>query len=397
MTAGVVEDSGLTSLALASIAHSRSSPPSRSSVQIKPALRRPLRRHHRPWEEDEEDDDASSSTSSPSSSSSTAESWTNHGVPQDLTSRHRPLPHDRKRTSRRVNVKLETDLGGPRDHLHQQDEGDRAAAPATRTRAGRSRAKRVKVEEEPAQLLGETRDRAEQEEEDVLARHATEPRGKASPMSRPVPASPSRLPSLPSLLLPSAPFQHPSSHPLLPTMAATPTIFTPSPPSAPSSSSLAPQTSYYDAAVLHYYLSLAAWYSRPQPDQQQPQHPYPHLLPAISMSSTTTSTDETDKLALAAERRRRRSLTTPTATRWDDRQPLPEQRSPPSYAGQQAKSESDNYKKEKNEEPTAGGEGNERQATWRDRQGCFTFHTLESLEASKKKGGRVRLKWRKDP
>jgi hypothetical protein len=228
-------------------------------------------------------------------------------------------------------------------------------------------------------------------------------------------------------------------------MAATPTIFTPSPPSAPSSSSLAPQTSYYDAAVLHYYLSLAAWYSRPQPDQQQPQHPYPHLLPAISMSSTTTSTsiasssdllptqpqhlassstrfppiepspsspssstsaqppgfvfrDETDKLALAAERRRRRSLTTPTATR--DRQPLPErpqQRSPPSHAGQQAKSECDNYKKEKNEEPTAGGEGNERQATWRDRQGCFTFHTLESLEASKKKGGRVRLKWRKDP
>ena len=101
--------------------------------------------------------------------------------------------------------------------------------------------------------------------------------------------------------------------------------------------------------------------------------------------------DETDKLALAAERRRRRSLTTPTASR--NRQPLhpdrPQQRSP----------RSDNYEeKKKNEEPTTGGDGTEhQQATWRDRPGGFTFHTLEALEASKKKGGRVKLKWRKDP
>jgi hypothetical protein len=69
----------------------------------------------------------------------------------------------------------------------------------------------------------------------------------------------------------------------------------------------------------------------------------------------------------------------------------PQQRSPPS----------DHYeeKKKKNEEPTTGRDGNNehQQATWRDRPGGLTFHTLEALEASKKKGGRVKLKWRKDP
>ncbi len=80
----------------------------------------------------------------------------------------------------------------------------------------------------------------------------------------------------------------------------------------------------------------------------------------------------------------------PIASRNRHHPDWPQQRSPPS----------DNYeeKKKKNEESTTSGDGNEhQQATWRDRPGGLTFHTLEALEASKKKGGRVKLKWRKDP
>jgi hypothetical protein len=188
--------------------------------------------------------------------------------------------------------------------------------------------------------------------------------------------------------------------------------------------SISPQPPH-DAAMLHYYLTLASYYSPlylaslhhlPHPPLLQPHSTAPPTPPSRTTTtmphigdpspsppppappsyqqqpSTATGLvfrDETDRLATQAERRRATGR-----AGGDTTTTLPRRKKRTERGGtreEEKREEGEEEEEEEEEEDTDANRG-----TWRDKQGSFTFHSLESLEASKKKGGRVRLKWRKE-